>query len=413
MISVGVLSDCEGGLNFLYEPTLAGAELALIEHGAKLRGDQPSDGVEPVTVAGKEVRLMIGCASSSSSSAVDEARRLVEREDVDILVGPEFIEAYAVKKYAARTPAVTFVGACCSPQTSTLRNPAPNYFSFAFNETQVGAGLGTYAFRQGWRQAVIIGPDEALGWGYAAGIVREFCALGGRVVKRIWVSPMVESSALVEQVPRTGIDGIFFLTSSGPQLFALLKELPLLKHGLRGKVIGQATVFVDFSRSLGKQFDGAVFSAAGTNSNPNTPMAAYMARHAKAFPKLLRYGRLTAPAAGFGLGYYNGMNAVLEALDETGGDLSHGQRRFRAALARVELDAPNGHLRLDSRRQVIGPNSLNRLTHDSRGRMRVRTFLTFPDVDQTFDGLFTATSPPPGRNSPACKRDRPPAWARS
>ena len=137
---------------------------------------------------------MLGCASSSSSSAVAEARRLVEREHVDVVIGPQLTEAGAVKQYAARAPGVTFVGGCCAPQTGALKDPAPNWFSFAFDETQVGAGLGTYAFRQGWRRAVIIGPDEALGWGYAAGVVGEFCALGGQVAKRIWVSPLINPS---------------------------------------------------------------------------------------------------------------------------------------------------------------------------------------------------------------------------
>jgi branched-chain amino acid transport system substrate-binding protein len=259
---------------------------------------------------------------------------------------------------------------------------------------------------------VVIGPDEALGWGYAAGIVAEFCALGGDVVKRVWVSPLVDPSAVVEAVPKQGIDGIFFLTPSGPQLLALLKGLPLLKDGLAGKVVGQATVFVDFSQSLGKEFDGAVYSAAGTSSYPDTPMAEYIARHAKVFPKLFRYAGLAAPAAGFGLAYYNGIEAVLRALEQTGGDLSGGQQQFRAALAQVEMDAPNGHIRLDSRRQVIAPNYLNRLTLDATGKMTVHTFLTVPDVDQTFGGLFSESTPPPGRTSPPCKRGRPAPWAR-
>ena len=38
----------------------------------------------------------------------------------------------------------------------------------------------------------------------------------------------------------------------------------------------------------------------------------------------------------FDVYYHNGMEAVMQALEETGGDLSEGQQAFRTALARVE-----------------------------------------------------------------------------
>jgi hypothetical protein len=63
-VRVGVLTDCQGGLSFLYQATLSGAELPLLERGAKLLGDQPSDGVAGITVAGRRVKLLLGCAGS-------------------------------------------------------------------------------------------------------------------------------------------------------------------------------------------------------------------------------------------------------------------------------------------------------------------------------------------------------------
>ena len=50
------------------------------------------------------------------------------------------------------------------------------------------------------------------------------------------------------------------------------------------------------------------------------------------------------------------MAATLQALDEIHGDLSGGEKRFMAALAKVTLDAPNGRISLDSKHLGIGPN---------------------------------------------------------
>lgn len=107
------------------------------------------------------------------------------------------------------------------------------------------------------------------------------------------------------------------------------------------------------------------------------------------------------------------MAAVVEALEQVGGDLSDGQRRFQAALARVELpDAPSGPVRLDERRQAIAPAYLARFERQDDGSFAGLPFRTIANVEQTFGGYFTPDSPPPGRDSPECRRGNPPAWAR-
>jgi branched-chain amino acid transport system substrate-binding protein len=410
-IRIGVLSDCEGVVSFLYEPTLAAALLPLLERGARRLGDQPSAGVAGAEVAGRRVEVVLGCAGTSSSSGVAEARRLVEHEGVRILVGPGLSEGNAVKDYAKTQPETTFVAASVIAQSATLRNPAPNFFSFYLEETQASAGLGSYAHRLGWRRAVIVADDHPATWGYAAGIVAEFCALGGEISKRIWVPPTASPSSVASAVPARGTDGIFYVSNGGRILTALLESLPLLRDGLAGKVVGNGSPFVDPSIGLGNRLVGAVYATGGANSSPTGPGAKYVVRLARAYPKIYSFTGLLAPANGFGLGYYNAMQAVLTALERVEGDLSREGSRFMSELAKVELDAPNGPVRLDANRQAIAPNYLNRL-EISGGQVVARTFQTVPEVEQSFGGLFSPTSPPPGRNTPACTRGKPPAWAR-
>jgi branched-chain amino acid transport system substrate-binding protein len=411
-IRIGVLSDCEGLVSFLYEPTVAAAVLPLLERGAEPLGDLPSAGIVGAEVAGRTIDVVVGCAGTTSSSAVDEARRLVERDGVSIVVGPGLTEAGAVKAYAKTRPGTTFVAASVIAQSVTLREPARNVFSFALDETQASAGLGSYAYRTGWRRAAIVADDHPAMWGYAAGIVAEFCALGGTIVDRIWAPPTARPSSIARKVPKRGLDGVFYVSSSGRILTSMLETLPLLRRGLAGKVVGNASPFVDPSIALGDRLVGAVYATGGAHSRRTGPGADYVARLARAFPTIYSFTGLLAPANGFGLGYYNAMLAVLTALDRVDGDLSDGARRFRNELAHVTLDAPNGHVRLDAHRQAIAPNYLNRLEQGSRGNVVARTFETVHDVEQTFGGLFRPTSPPPGRVSPSCRPGNPPPWAR-
>ena len=102
------------------------------------------------------------------------------------------------------------------------------------------------------------------------------------------------------------------------------------------------------------------------------------------------------------------MAATLEALDASGGDLSDGERRFMAALAKVELDAPNGHIRLDRNHQAIAPNYLDRF----RTWSVASPYRTIPEVEHTFGGYFKPRDPPPSKTTPACVKRTPPPWAR-
>ena len=102
------------------------------------------------------------------------------------------------------------------------------------------------------------------------------------------------------------------------------------------------------------------------------------------------------------------MAATLKALAGTGGDLSDGERRFMARLAKVELDAPNGHVRLDRNHQAVAPTYLLRFRTSNVGR----PYRTIPNVETTFGGYFKPSDPPASETTPACRKGNPPPWAR-
>ncbi len=104
------------------------------------------------------------------------------------------------------------------------------------------------------------------------------------------------------------------------------------------------------------------------------------------------------------------MEAVLQGLESVEGDLSDGQQRFRAALARTDLDAPNGRIRLDDNRQAVAPNYIQRV-EGSAQRLTMRTHKTVRGVEHTFNGYFRPDGPPVGRETIECKKSNPPLWA--
>jgi branched-chain amino acid transport system substrate-binding protein len=96
--------------------------------------------------------------------------------------------------------------------------------------------------------------------------------------------------------------------------------------------------------------------------------------------------------------------AALQALEAIGGELDDDQANFHAALAAVELDAPNGRITLDDNRQAIGTVFITEVREDENGEL-YNTFVSKVEgVTQTLGMTpeeFRAIGLP-GRDTPQC-----------
>ena len=400
-IKIGVLSDCAGPYGGVYDATLAGAELPLIQRGGTPAGPKLTDGIRGVSVGGRPVQLFFGCADGTTASALVEARRLVEKIGVDVLIGPiAGEEELALQDYARRHPGVAFVNGTAGAQQL---DPAPNFFSFHLDGAGWSAGLGDYAYRTlGWRTVVTVEEeaDTLFNWTQTAGFDAEFCSLGGIVVKRIWVPPATQDySSVIAQIP-PGTDGLF--AASGPDtVLALANGYPPLRGNVSRKLlIGPIGLSPGLSA---KRISGLVAGGSFYGSGPGHALNKYVADLHHTFPG--QTGDFEGTA--FDVDYHDAMAATLKALAGSGGDLSDGERRFMATLAKVELDAPNGHIRLDRNHQAITSTTLARFGRWNNGV----SYRTIPNVESTFGGYFKPSDPPPSKTTPACHEGNPPPWA--
>jgi branched-chain amino acid transport system substrate-binding protein len=413
-VTVGILADCEGRQGFFYEDSLAGAEVALLRRGGELRGTKSTEGVEGTTVAGREVLLRLGCGDGTAPRALAEARRLVELVGADVLVGPSTVaEALAVKEYARLRPAVTFVNGLSTGQELMLgARPAPNLFNFATDGAQWMAGVGDHAYTTlGWRRVVTLAEEFPFAYTQNAGFVAEFCALGGTIVKTIWVPRgTTDLAPYAARVPRRGVDG-FVLLGEAPVLLAYVDSLAQLREGrLADRVVAGANLYVpQVAEGLGPRIAGiaAGVQDPGPGMSQEPAWLGYNEDFDRAFPALA--GGASGP---WSLSYFNAMSALLQALEASGSDVSDGGRRLQATLAATVLHAPQGRIRLDERHQAIGPNYITPYKLNKRGELDGYKILRRIDaVEQTFNGYFKPGSPPPGKNVP-CMRADPPPWTR-
>jgi branched-chain amino acid transport system substrate-binding protein len=410
-IRIGILADCDTFGAAFYDVALAGAELPLLRRGGSLDPSHLADGVEGVSVGRHPIELAFGCAGDPVGTAT-ETRRLVEVEGVEVVIGPNVSPNFTLIDYARRHPARAFVLATMEQ----LGDAPPNVFRFTASSVQMGAGLGSYAFRElGWRRASSIAVPDFWQWGIYAGFLAEFCSLGGKIPDRYWLeSTDEEITAGLAEIPIETGDG-FFLSVKPADAATFLRRYSADHPSLSQRVILGAYSSYPISldpevvKGAGDSMMGVVTATFVPLDRSQDDWNAFVSEFGSSFPALADAADSTYHL--FDIDYVNAMEAVMQALEAVDGDLSHRASGFQFALSDVRLDAPNGTISLDERRQAILPIYLSRVERGDDGDLVLRTFRKIEAVDQSYGSLLNADVPVPDRTYPPCVEGDPPPWA--
>jgi branched-chain amino acid transport system substrate-binding protein len=366
-IKMGALATLEGAFTVLGEDGMRGVRVALEEFGYE--------------AGGKKIELITGSSDASPDSAVRAARKLVEQDGVPVLIGPlSGSEGLAIKDYAKTQPNVTFLNGTSAAQDTTLRNPAENFFRFSTDGAQWMAGLGEYVYNEkGYRSVAVLAEDYSFPYTQVFGFLEPFCRLGGKapVDARFWV-PIgnKDYSSVIAALPDDvdaiyvalgGADAVNFLTQyeqAGGQLPLIGGSITVDQTVLGSK--GRTREFVIGTPSAGPISD--------TWDDPrwNAFVKAYKAQFPDGFP---------SPSL-FAHGYYINTKAALLALNEVGGDLSDGGKKYREVLSNLEFETPTGMVKLDERRQAIADMFLTEVIVGPEGNLVNKTIEVIPQVSQ-------------------------------
>jgi branched-chain amino acid transport system substrate-binding protein len=412
-IRVAVLSDCQGAFGAFDNQDLAGVVAAMSEYAGARPKDpsKPRAGWTGGAIGGHPLKLVgIGCSNDKADTAIKETRRLMEQLKADVMIGPlSGDESIAVANYAKQHPDKTFVDGSAGAQDTTLKVRAPNFFRFNGDGAQWNAGLGDLAYNKlGWKTAAVIADDYSFAWTSAAGFIAEFCAAGGKVTKRVF-PPLntTDYSSFAQQLP-SNVDGTF-VAVGGAGLIPFLKAYQQAHGTLDGKkfignLFWSTPGLLD---QLGGRVAGAYAGGAGTAGDLASPAAQNYAKNiiGKWFKAIPGAGPDPAPvpqaASTFTYGYYANTWGLIEGLKAAKGDISGGQKALQAALGKVKLDGPYGPVTLDKNRQAIINVYYAKLALNN-GKIAANTVAMIPNVDQTFGGTFSETTPAPGRTFPPC-----------
>jgi len=403
-VRVAIMTDCKGAFGFGYELDIGGAQAAFAQYagGTVKNPKKPSAGMTGIKVGNTNVKIVgYGCGDDTPPTAIKETRRLMEQLKADVMIGPlSGDEAVVVANYAKSHPTKTFIIGTAGSQDPTLQIAPKNVFRYHGDGAQWNAGLGEIVYKKlGWRKAAIIMDDYSFGWTSGAGIIADFCAIGGQITKRVF-PPLntTDYASYVRQLPAPGsVDGYFWVvggTGTGASLTAFEQAYGKLDPKQHAGNLFFA--FLGADKVVAPKVVGSYVGGFGTGPGLQTKQAkAYEAVLKKSYPEL--------PAAdGFVYNYFNAAWAFVRGLQTAGGNLG----KLQASLPKTNRSgyevSDGGLVKLDGNRQAIQDQYPLQLVKNPDGSIGTTVVGYVPNVDQAFGGLFKTTSPAPGRTQPAC-----------
>jgi len=414
-VKVAIMTDCKGAFAFGYEPDIGGAQTAFAQfaHGVTKSHAKPSAGMTGIHVGATPVKIVgYGCGNDTVPLAVTETKRLMEKLDADVEVGPlSGDEAVYTANYAKTHPTKTFIIGTAGSQDPTMQIAPKNMFRYHGDGAQWNAGIGEIAYKKlHWRKAAIMMDDYSFGWTSAAGMIADFCAVGGQIVKRVF-PPLntTDYAPYVRQLPPPNqVDGTFWVVG-GTGTAAALKayEQTYGKLDPKKNIGNLFFAALGADKVIGPKVLGAYVGGFGNMPGVhNSKVDAYRAYVKRQYPALEGGG---AADDGFFYNYYMAAKALVQGLEKSDGAVG---AKLQASLPRA-IDGPfqisnGGMVKLDSRRQAIQDQYQEQLVKNKDGSVSAQVIAYVPGVDQSFGGLFSPSSPPPGRTQPACKKVKTP-----
>ncbi len=386
-IVIGGLATLEGPFAVPGQDSFRGMDLAIDEFGAK--------------VAGKTIRVIKEGSDATPAVARDKARKLIEQDKVDFMIGPlSGDEGLAVRDYAKTQPNKTFLNGTSAAQDTTLRDAAPNFYRFTTDGVQWMAGVGNYAFQtKGYHKMAVVAEDYSFPYSQVAGFMTEFCRAGGHVTKKFWVPIGTKDySSVVTQMP-ADIDAVY-VALGGADAINFLKAYT--EFGGKAPIVG-GSITVDQTvlstkGNIQSRLVGVPAAGPIADNDPDSAWTKFVDAYKKKFPD-----GLGSPSL-FAHGYYIETKAALLGLQKVNGDLSGNQQQFKDALAKLSFDTPTGVVKLDHNRNAIADIFLTETVKNPDGTLFNKLIKVTHNVNQTL-GVPEADflkNGPLGRDNPSC-----------
>ncbi len=356
-IKIGNIGPFTGPLSGSGTSTRIGVEVALEEANYQ--------------VAGRKIVLLNEDDQFKADIALTAARKLIERESVDVLLGPTGThECVAMRTYMAEKGTPWIMTQCTGKEVSPPAKTGPNVFRTSFQYNQHHPYMAKYVFSKlGYKRIVAVGLDYAAGHDETRAFTDAFKEAGGQVETIFIPIGAADPSPYVARINPANIDAVFvnmwgidgarFIKAATE--YGLTKRLPFFANGT-------AVEDADTLRAAGENAIGMMNYRTYSATDDTAINKAFVARvQAKTgdVPNQYTY-------AG-----YAAAKATLAALQASGGKTDAAS--LAAALRKVDFDSPGGRFRFDANQQAVATIYVRKVAQKG-GRLFNEQLERFPDI---------------------------------
>jgi branched-chain amino acid transport system substrate-binding protein len=216
--------------------------------------------VAPAVIAGQKIRYVILDDGSDPTAAVQNVKRLLTQDNIDVLIGPSATPtALAVVEpmAAAKTPMIAFGSSVriVSPMDADRKwafktSPNDSLFLNAAIHHMVKSGIKTLA---------IVAMDDALGEGWTT-LTNQLAPTKGIKVVAVEKFQRTDTSTTAQalHVMQVNPDAVLIVAAGTP---ALTPQLSLVQRGYKGKIYQSTAGTPEFIRVGGKAVEGTFIPA--------------------------------------------------------------------------------------------------------------------------------------------------------
>jgi branched-chain amino acid transport system substrate-binding protein len=320
-IRIGLIQTLSGPAATLGQQARDGFNLAVKELGGKL--------------GGRDVELVVVDDELKPDVAVTKAKGLVDRDKVDVVVGPIFSNVLlAIHKPVLEGGAI-LISANAGPSSYAGKECHPNFFVTSYQNDQVHEVLGKVAQNRGYKKVYLLAPNYQAGRDSMAGFKRHF---KGEVVEESYV-PLntLDFQGELAKIAAAQPDAIFTFMPGGMGV-NLVKQYRAA--GLADRIPFLSAFTVDES-TLPAQQDAAVGLLGGMTWAPNMDNPVNKAFVA-AFEKEFNY----VPGS-YAMQAYDTARLIDSALKATGGN-SGDKKALAAAIRKADFKSARGDFKFNA-----------------------------------------------------------------
>jgi branched-chain amino acid transport system substrate-binding protein len=299
-----------------------------------------------------EVEIVTGDEGNDPTLAQESIQRLVEKDEVDAIVGViSSAVAYAIAPYIAESGVPTIFTATTADDL-TQRQHAPNMFRVSNAASQIMLPLGKHACEDlGYKTAAMVSLDYSFGWEAMGGFAKGYEDAGCKVTQELYtplgtadwgsVAQSIDKSVDVIIQTSSGSDAAKFLQAYGD--FGLT-DIPMIANGFG---TDPSTLPEPTQRKLALPIQSVMYYAEALDTPANNEFR-------ESFRKEYSY----TPGIYAEAAYVAGM-----VLDAAAADLDEiSYETVTDAIADVKLDdAPRGALQFDEYGQANLPVYLRQM----------------------------------------------------